>query len=509
MTSTHFPKVQKTFGKFCQSDMEKQQIIEKVQSGKSIPVRMRASSLKGFDFSGMDLTEANLSFSNLSEANFDGANLSKARIRASNLTRASFRNANLTNADFSYTNLEDTDLTGARLDGINLSFSNKGTSFQWGDLNLVALIQSQSWLGMVLAMVFGAIFVYGVSGIVYFTNLIATASDPLMMRVNQYVVVNNILSGLLTVLLTYWLTPWLDQQFRKDWHRYATLSILTVCCYLLFATMLYLVWGQGFFSVIDAQPEKYGSASRNAPWYFYTIGPILVANVFYYLTRQGRQLSRKISEQEYKLLNLEKLKTRAELSALQARINPHFLYNSLNSIASLVHENPGKAEEMTVLLSKLFRYTTGRTDDQYFDTIANELEMVDTYLQIEQVRFGDRLNFTVQVDDPALKALTIPKFLLQPIVENAIKHGISKLPEQGKIRVHIYEEGNWLYLCVQDNGPAFREGGSSGYGLRSIQDKLHLLYQDEASVEMQNHPMKHVCVKVKMIRLTNPSEGAA
>lgn len=483
--------------------MEKQQIIEELRGGKPVPIRMRASSLKGFDFSGMDLTNADLSFSNLADANFDDAILRGARVRAANLARASFRDADLTDADFSYSNLEDTDLTDARLEGINLSFSKKGTSFHWSDLNLVALIQSQSWLGLGLAMFFGAIFVYGVSGIVYFTNLITTASDPLMMRVNQYVVVNNILSGLLTVLLTYWLTPWLDQQFSKGWHRYATLTILTVCSYLVFATALYFIWGQGFFSQIAAQPEKYGSSAQTAPWYFYVMGPILVANVFYYLTRQGRQLSRKISEQEYQLLNLEKLKTRAELNALQARINPHFLYNSLNSIASLVHENPDKAEEMTVLLSKLFRYTTGRTDDEYFDTIANELEMVDTYLQIEQVRFGERLNFGVQVDDPALKTLTIPKFLLQPLVENAVKHGISKLPEEGKVRVHIYEEGNWLNLCVHDNGPAFQEEGAAGYGLRSIREKLHLLYQDDASVEMLNQPAKHVCVRVKKERLNS------
>ena len=464
---------------------------------------MIGTNSRGFDFSGMDLQGANLSFSNLSDTNFNDANLRGARIRGANLSRATFRDANLTNVDFSFSNLTDTDLTDAKLDGINLSFSNKGTSFQWSDLNLVALIQSQSWLGLVLAMLFGAVFVYGVSGIVYFTNLITTASDPLMMRVNQYVVVNNILSGLLTVLLTYWLTPWLDQQFSKGWHRYATLTILTVCSYLVFATALYFTWGQVFFSQIAAQPEKYGSSAQTAPWYFYVIGPILVANVFYYLTREGRQLSRKISEQEYQLLNLEKLKTRAELNALQARINPHFLYNSLNSIASLVHENPDKAEEMTVLLSKLFRYTTGRTDDEYFDTIANELEMVDTYLQIEQVRFGERLNFRVQVDDPALKTLTIPKFLLQPIVENAVKHGISKLPEEGKVRVHIYEEGNWLNLCVHDNGPAFQEEGATGYGLRSIREKLHLLYQDDASVEMLNQPAKHVCVRVKKERLNS------
>jgi two-component system, LytTR family, sensor kinase len=483
--------------------MEKDQIVGELRSGKPVPIRMRASSLKGFDFSGMDLTGADLSFSNLNEANFDGTTLRDARIRASNLSRASFRNADLTNADFSYSNLEDTDMTGAKLDGINLSFSNKGTSFQWSDLNLVALIQSQSWVGMVLAMLFGAIFVYGVSGIVYFTNLITRTSDPLMMQLNQFIVVNNLLTGILTVLFTSWLTPKLDHFVTSLWGKHVLLSLLITLGYMAFTTTLYCVWAQEIISQLSLR-DSFDATQGTAPWYFYTLGPIGAANLFYYLSRQGSQLSRKISEQEYQLLNLEKLKTRAELSALQAKINPHFLYNSLNSIASLVHENPAKAEMMTVLLSKLFRYTTARTDDEYFDTIHNELEMVDTYLQIEQVRFGDRLNFTVQVDDPALESLMIPRFLLQPVVENAIKHGVSKLSQEGEIRVHIYEEGNWLYLCVQDNGPVFRESGSSGYGLRSIQDKLHLLYQDEASVEMHNQPTKHICIRIKKARLSSP-----
>lgn len=482
--------------------MEKQQVIEELRGGKPVPIRMRASSLKGFDFSGMDLTNADLSFSNLADANFDDAILRGARVRASNLARASFRDADLTDADFSYSNLEDTDLTDAKLDGINLSFSKKGASFQWSDLKLVALIQSQSWLGLTVAVLFGAIFVYGVSGIIYFTNLIVTATDPLMMRLNQFVVVNNLLGGIFTVLVTYWMIPKLDLLEARAWKKHLLLTALTILGYTIFTTTLYCVWGQGIIEQLSAR-DNFDAAQGTAPWYFYTLGPLGVANLIYYLTRQGRQLSRKISEQEYQLLSLEKLKTRAELNALQARINPHFLYNSLNSIASLVHENPDKAEEMTVLLAKLFRYTTGRTDDEYFDTIANELEMVGTYLQIEQVRFGDRLNFRVQVDDPALEILTIPKFLLQPLVENAVKHGISKLSGEGKIRVHIYEEGNWLFLCVHDNGPAFQEEGAAGYGLRSIREKLHLLYQDDASVEMLNQPAKHVCIRLKKERLNS------
>lgn len=483
--------------------MKREKIIEELEKQNQVPVKMRASDLKGFNFSGMDLTGADLSYSNLREAIFDNAILRNARIRASNLSRASFVNADLTNADFSYSNLNDTNLTGARLEGVNMSFSSKGSSIKSSDFSLVALIQSQSWIGMVVAVLIGAIFVYGVSGIVYFTNQMATASDPLVMRLNQYVVVNNILAGILTVLFTHALAPLLDKYSGKVWMRYLLLSVLVTVGYIAFATALYFTWGQGAFGDLARRTATTGVQNNfSVPWYYYTLGPLIVANLFYYLIQQGRRLSRKISEQEYQLLNLEKLKTHAELSALQARINPHFLYNSLNSIASLVHEDPDKAERMTVLLSKLFRYTTGRTNDDYFDTIANELEMVRTYLQVEQVRFGERLQFDVQVDDSPLEQYTIPKFLLQPIVENAVKHGVSKLADLGRIRIRIYEEEGWLSLCVYDNGPVFQENLSAGYGLRSIQEKLKLLYQEDATVDLRNHPSKHVCVRVKKERLT-------
>ncbi|TDB63414.1 histidine kinase [Arundinibacter roseus] len=463
-------------------------------------VRMVGSNLREFDFSRQDLTGANLSYSNLNGASFEGAILRKARIRAANLTGANFRNADLTDADLSYSNLKDADLTGALIDGLDLSFSSKGKSFRWTDLNLVALLQSQSWIGMVTAMLVGAIFVYGSSGIIFFTDQIFTESDPHVVRINQYVVVTNVLSGILTVQLTSWISPWLDQAFSKNWIRYGFLSLVVIGGYLLFATVLYFVWGQYIFQNVPVEKPE-GLSYTSSRWYLFTLGPLMMANLFYYLNRQGRQLTHKISEQEYQLLTLEKLKTRAELNALQARINPHFLYNSLNSIASLVHEDPDKAELMTILLARLFRYTTGRTNDEYFDSIQNELEMVQTYLQVEQVRFGDRLNFEVQVDSATTKELAIPRFLLQPIVENSVKHGISKISENGYIRVHIYEENGWLMLCVHDNGPAFRENLSAGYGIRSIQEKLRLLYQEDASVELRNMPDKHVCVRIRKQRL--------
>jgi LytS/YehU family sensor histidine kinase len=224
--------------------------------------------------------------------------------------------------------------------------------------------------------------------------------------------------------------------------------------------------------------------------------PAIVSSLYFLYWQRNRQITRKISEQEYQLLNLEKLKTTAELGALQARINPHFLYNALNSIASLVHSDPDKAEEMTILLSKLFRYTTDR-NNEHFSSIADELEIVKTYLSIEQVRFGDRLKFTTTLEK-SLEDFQIPRLLLQPIVENAIKHGISKISGEGKIEVKIQEKEDKILLSVHDSGPLFPEEMASGYGLRSIQDKLKLIYGNDASLEIQNdEKYKAVLITIK------------
>jgi sensor histidine kinase YesM len=130
--------------------------------------------------------------------------------------------------------------------------------------------------------------------------------------------------------------------------------------------------------------------------YFYMALPAFISWAFLYYWFQHRNINRKISEKEYQLLNLEKLKSKAQLDALEAKINPHFLYNALNSIAGLIHEQPNQAEEMTIQLSKLFRYTTGRTDES-FHSLFDELEIIRAYLSIEEVRFGHRLSYTIDL----------------------------------------------------------------------------------------------------------------
>ncbi len=466
----------------------------KMNAERMKPFRMTASLLDGRDFSNMDLESADFSFSSLKDINFDGANLRYAKLRFASLDRTTFRNADLSNADLSFSSMVDVDLAGAKVDGANFSFTSQDKSFNWQDFSLVGLIQNQGWIGTVVAIFLGAIILYGINAISYFTAEIYFTHDPIRVKLYQFLVFQNVAIGVATILLTQQLAIWLDFGIKSQPAKYLILSgVIFILSNLIGLGAFYLFGTDIVARYAAAYPDE---PAHNAPWYWYTWAPVILANVFYFFISQGKQISRKISDQEYQLLNLEKLKTRAELDALQARINPHFLYNALNSIASLVHVDPDKAEEMTMLLSKLFRYTTGRKTSDYFDSIENELEMVQTYLQVEKVRFGDRLLFTTEVTDPELKKLQVPKFILQPIVENAIKHGIARVAEQGNIIVKIYEKDGWLHLCVHDNGPLFSETMGAGYGIKSIQDKLKLLYGDEARLELTNEPLKSVNISI-------------
>lgn len=482
--------------------MTRDQLIGTIgKNGKRI--RMRASDLAGFDFSGLDLTGADLSFSNLSGANFRGATLRQANLSFSDLVGADFTEADLYEANFNFSGLEDVNLTGANVEGASFNFSGR-SNYPLNEpsrperITLTTLLQEPGW-GLLIGAALGALLIYGCNGIIYFTNLIIVAKDPLMAKLYQFLIVQNIVDGAFVFLLTWALFGWLTRRFRAIWQRHVVISVAILLSFFILNTVLYFWLGKECLQELAKRPSF---ANDNAPWYIYAAGDVLISNVFLYVLQQGRQLTRKLSDQEFQLLNLEKLKTRAELDALQAKINPHFLYNALNSIASLVHDDPEKAEEMTLLLSKLFRYSTGR-DGELFGTLADELEMVQTYLQVEQVRFGNRLTFSVDVADPALNTLKLPQFLLQPIVENAIKHGIAKRADAGRIDVRIYEKTGELHLCVHDNGPTFPDEMSGGYGLRSIQDKLKLLYGDDARVELQNWPIKQVLLSIKMDRLKN------
>jgi LytS/YehU family sensor histidine kinase len=203
---------------------------------------------------------------------------------------------------------------------------------------------------------------------------------------------------------------------------------------------------------------------------------------------------KKMQEKELELSRLRELKAKAELDALHSKVNPHFLYNALNSIADLSVTDGRKARRMTVALADLFRYSINYSNNNY-STVQEELEMTEVYLQIEKIRFEDKLNFSIKVDE-TLKHYLVPRFLLQPVVENAVKHGLKSTGKMTDIHLEVAREGSGLIFRIADTGPSFPDHLNPGYGVKSVYDKLDLLFPGQYTIEFNNSPRKQVSIHI-------------
>lgn len=189
-----------------------------------------------------------------------------------------------------------------------------------------------------------------------------------------------------------------------------------------------------------------------------------------------------------KALDLEKQLSTAQLRALQMQLEPHFLFNTLNAITTLIElGRDGEALEMLAHLNAILKSTLKRTTPEKVP-LSQELEIVENYLAIEQVRFADRLHIEIKVDPGALESL-MPCFLLQPIVENAIRHGIAHCEENGIVQATARRDGNQLRLEVRDTGSSLN--GSSkpgnGIGLKNTRERLAHFYHE--AYEMVARPL--------------------
>ena len=198
---------------------------------------------------------------------------------------------------------------------------------------------------------------------------------------------------------------------------------------------------------------------------------------------------RSSQERERRAVELEARLTSAQLQALRMQINPHFLFNTLNSIAALVYVNPRAADEMLGDLSGLLRRSLDSMDEQEIP-LAQELEFIGAYLSIEQKRFGERLRLEQSVPDDLMTAL-VPALILQPLVENAIRHGIEPQRAPGTILIEARQEGKQLHLLVRDNGKGLTEAGADltgserrGIGIANTQARLQGLYGSDQSFSL-------------------------
>ena len=261
------------------------------------------------------------------------------------------------------------------------------------------------------------------------------------------------------------LVAWVSRRFRLSrarWWRMLILGAIGVPAAFIKVTMTRVLRG------VTEGGEAYFQITDLAAQYLIYWGIVAATHAWlYYRDVQGREL---------RASQLEALLAQTRLQMLSMQLQPHFLFNTLNTIAELVHQRPEAAERMITDLSHLLRETlhAGLVDRV---PVEQELQLLDRYVEIQRARFGDRLTVDVVIDDEATKSALVPSLLLQPLVENSIKHGIGARAGAGRIEIAISRSGDTLAIDIRDDGRGLGEAEvKDGLGLGNCRSRLQTLY---------------------------------
>jgi two-component sensor histidine kinase len=289
-----------------------------------------------------------------------------------------------------------------------------------------------------------------------------------------------------------------------DWYVFAVLSIPVIPLARRFhfelgnraRSLLVHVLASGLFSISYMVLRAWvGSLQYGVP-FADAFRPLLVKTWHFNLliywvivaVSQAFDYYRKYRERELRTSELEKLLAQAKLQALQMQLNPHFLFNTLHSISSLMHKDVEAADRMISRLSDLLRAALERSDTQEV-SLREELQFLESYLAIEQIRFGDRLKVEMLVAPDTLEA-QVPNLILQPLVENAIRHGIEPRARPGIIELKAQRREQTLTLQVSDNGAGLKNHTPEreGVGLSNTRARLRELYGEDHRLELLPGP---------------------
>ena len=220
----------------------------------------------------------------------------------------------------------------------------------------------------------------------------------------------------------------------------------------------------------------------------------LIYFAYHYVTKSGQEGLDKA--------RLENIVKELELKTIKAHVNPHFIFNALNSIRALIDEDPSRARKAVTELSNLLR-SSMRTDKTEATPLGDEISIIKDYLALELIRFESRLNVEYNIDKNTLDVL-VPPMMLQTLVENAIKHGISRQIQGGMVRISAHLIGNnLLNLSVENTGQLNNTYNSEGFGIASTKNRLHLLYGDKAKFEIKDYKDNKVIASVEMPAVYN------
>jgi hypothetical protein len=282
-----------------------------------------------------------------------------------------------------------------------------------------------------------------------------------------------VIDGLLCPALTHALR---SVMYRRGWitlpalarlpRAIAAASVLAVAVSALVLVVARLIPGNGGFDRVGAF------------WMFVTFLWAFNGWLMIYFALHARR------QREARELELTLDARNAQLDMLRAQVNPHFLFNCLNSLRALITENPERAGAMVTSLSDLLRYSL-QSDRRHTVSLAEELAIVDEYVSLERVRLEDRLRFERTLDPGALDA-RVPPMLVQTLVENAVKHGVAALPQGGLVWVRAAIDGGNLTISVSNSGTMRHTVDEGGHGLRNTMARLQLLYDHHASFSLSD-----------------------
>ncbi len=273
---------------------------------------------------------------------------------------------------------------------------------------------------------------------------------------------------------------------RRNW-RYGLLVFLPVGVLLAiartaFPALVYIVFEDGWGALHQWFPKRF----------YYLVTDSLIAFVFYAFVLafgQATNYYKQFREEELRRSQLESQLSKAQLDALKMQLHPHFLFNALNSISALQMENTEAAQEMTARLGDFLRMTLENVGANEV-TLEREIEFLECYLDIEKVRFGRRLTTNIEIA-PDVLLCRVPNLILQPLVENAIRHGIAPNAASGQINIRAAGENGWLKISVADNGKGIEnrkpdKAITGGLGLSNTKARLEQFYGANFRFELQN-----------------------
>jgi hypothetical protein len=293
--------------------------------------------------------------------------------------------------------------------------------------------------------------------------------------------------------------------------RAATLAAISVpFCLAVSPLMVALFFAPGW---------AFGTMPRGMRFGFSWFSHFPVAEIVFWCSVAGGYFSRTLfplheHEQRAARLAVEKSQleaslNQAQLDALRARLNPHFLFNSLQNISVLTKQDPQTASRMLAVLGDLLRAVL-RRDSQPESTLREEIELTRSYVALEQMRFADRLRVTFDIAEKAQAAM-VPCFLMQPLIENAITHGLKGVQKEGVIAVRAVSDGDQLVITVVDNGigpPADSNAMKVGIGLGSTCERLARMYQERHSFSMRKPPEGGTEVRIAIpLRFADSAKG--